>query len=405
MKIIILCGLLALTCGFPTDTNSQHGKTTHDDKVPAIPVAYAHRPLVEQQGQVANTEGAKPKRDTSVIDTKKYHNDEHLKKTDETVKTDSEGHSSEPTHNNNAPASFVRPVPVSQVLGKINTDHHAEVKTDASKNEKDAHKQEALAPVSDKTEVKHDTLKAETLTAKLNSDVKVPVTNVKSKDSDSEESKEEKPERKTRDAPKPSVPSHQEKTTENKEVKTQTPTDVKVTSEITKVQSQTRHRREETPKSQLPVGDKSKTTVPTSGVLQDKLQASIVHAGAHEGAEISRLVRETPKTIAQNQKSTENKEVKDVTTTNDKKSSETVSQFRHRRDTPKSQLPAVDTAKGTQASLNQQKPTPIISEASFKKDKQQVKVVVREAPKDTVISGPTPVPKVVKVPLTNVNIV
>lgn len=73
-----------------------------------------HRPLADQQGYPVIksdvTKGPKTKRDTSVADTKKYNSDVHIA---------SQGH-------DNTPSSFLRPVPVSQILGKGNHETHSQ---------------------------------------------------------------------------------------------------------------------------------------------------------------------------------------------------------------------------------------------------------------------------------------
>lgn len=95
----MFCTFLALTCAFPTESSSPIKLSEQQEKVPT----YDHRPLADQQVPSVGVNDPKPKRDTSVIDTKKYQTD--------TVK----GHDT-------ASSTFIRPVPVSQILGKTNTE-------------------------------------------------------------------------------------------------------------------------------------------------------------------------------------------------------------------------------------------------------------------------------------------
>ncbi|XP_063700749.1 uncharacterized protein LOC134831043 [Culicoides brevitarsis] len=106
MKIFVFCILLAVVCAYPTDTQVKTNEDHHD--VPLVPAAYAHRPLSHQQIPVKTlsepVENHESKRDV-VADPKKSHVDL-------------------PSAHDNSTPSFVKPVPVEQILGKINHETH-----------------------------------------------------------------------------------------------------------------------------------------------------------------------------------------------------------------------------------------------------------------------------------------
>lgn len=105
----MFCTLLAFACAFPTD--SPVGTSTKHDNTAEVPTAYVHRPLANQQS-VDHVSTVKTKRDVSAVlaaDAKRGLTDAHL--------------SSVQSHDNASP-SFVKPVPVEQILGKGHPESH-----------------------------------------------------------------------------------------------------------------------------------------------------------------------------------------------------------------------------------------------------------------------------------------
>lgn len=103
----MFCTLLALACAFPTDSQV---KTPEEHENPrSVQSAYANRE--KQQSSTVKTDEHKPKRDTASVvhsDVKKPHTDDHLSQ-----------------YHDNASPSFVKPVPVEQVLGNVHLESHA----------------------------------------------------------------------------------------------------------------------------------------------------------------------------------------------------------------------------------------------------------------------------------------